>query len=276
MRTITIPVICLAIALAGCPTGKPAGAPEDASAPSAESAKPIALPVENPPDASTRPIETWIPGLGDAKEEKRERAVQVLTERRDIDFEFLLKTWDGADPGPLRDGLARVLQIRPLLDADAVVVGEGIGYYPKSHMTGIEGECLVCAQGRLALRVDEVLKGAEFVDEAFKVFSMIRRLPGHASHELPDLFNLTKGKPFLLLRAPETASISALKELDASFRGKKGMWIITGVPGRKTTADIRNEGKLRPEIILTWLCAFEEVPPDAGKRIRATLALIGR
>jgi hypothetical protein len=206
----------------------------------------------------------------------RERAVKILTGRRDADFEILLRAWDEASPGPVRSGLARILQIRTLLDADAVVAGEGIGYYPKSHMTGIEGECLVCAEGRLAARVDRVLKGNGFVEAAGEVFSMIRRLPGHASHELPALFNLCGEAPFLLLRAPGGKSPDGLRALDTGFRGKKGIWILTADPRRKTRADILKSGSVRPEFLLAWLCDFEEAPAGSEARIAATLAMIGK
>ena len=75
MRKTDIAALGLALILAACPSRKPppGETPPSGGAP----AKPIALPVDAPPSTSPRSIETWIPVLGDLKEEKRERAVQV-------------------------------------------------------------------------------------------------------------------------------------------------------------------------------------------------------
>jgi hypothetical protein len=236
----------------------------------------VEQPAGEPAAPASLSLEDLVAGLESDEAKTRDMAVRALEERRGAEFEKILAAWKESEKGDLRRGLERVLRIDRLRNADVVAIGEGMGYHPRSHLGGIEGNCLVCAKGRLALRIDRVLKGDAVVGDAHKVFNLIRRLPGHAAHELPKLFEAIPGKNLMLLEAPgRGTSMKDLKALDASFTGSKGIFLLKANPERKDLAAIRASGRINPEVILHWICEYEKMDLGEEKRIEKTLEAMG-
>jgi hypothetical protein len=200
-----------------------------------------------------------------------------LTGVRDEAYEGLIEAWQEAGPGAVRDGLSALLEVEALGKADWVVRGDGIGYYPRSHMSPIEGNCLVCAQGRLVIDAKEVWKGRERFEEAQQVFRLIARLPGHASHELPEVLEKAGGAGLAFLAVDRSGrSIEDIQRLDEVHAGRRGVWILAFPEDPVTVADMRSRGSIAPRYLLSWLAEGRFVPDASAGRIAATLQALSR
>lgn len=222
--------------------------------------------------AADRSLADWIGLLGD--ETKRLDALEHLVSVRDERYEDLLDPWKEAG-GAVRKGLEEVLQIDLLREADMVVRGRGMEYQPRSHLGGISGECLVCAKGRLPISVAEVWKGESLFREGQGTFGILRRLPGHAAHELPKIMEGLDSMGLIYVEAkPDGEGLEALKVLDETHKRREGVWILRFPEHPVTVGDMRSGGTIKPEFLLTWIAEAVFVPDEGADRIAATLQAI--
>ncbi|MCU0723377.1 MAG: hypothetical protein MUC63_07160 [Planctomycetes bacterium] len=177
-----------------------------------------------------------------------------------------------APAGPPKPPAASGPHAEALNKAEIVVIGECLGYYPREHLAGMECECLIGGIGRLPVRVDEVLKGAELAGEARKLFDLIGALRGHAAHELPELRKACEDKTFLLLRAGKIeGGLEGLAKTDASFKGKKGIWCLRLGHEKKSLEQIRASGRLDPDVLADWIFEWEFLDASEEAKVREAL-----
>jgi hypothetical protein len=181
------------------------------------------------------------------------------------------------EPKPAEAKAGAVAHAEALGKAEIVVIGECLGYYPRSHLEGISCECMVGGVGRLPVRADEILKGAELAGEARELQDRIGSLPGHAAHELPELRTACGDKTFLFLRPGKAeGGQEGLERLDASFKGKKGIWLLRLGHEKKGLDRIRASGRVSPDVLLDWIFEWEFLETSEEAKVREALAAGGK
>jgi hypothetical protein len=247
--------------------------------PAADSESGTSSPQANASQAQALPpktVEGWIARLGGTDQAARDEAITHLESVRDAEYAPILDAWEKAPDGKARELLDLVLQTELLRKADLVVIGEGLRYYPRSHLAGISGECRVCAQGRLAIAVDRALKGGDRLGQAGEFFAVIGRLPGHAAHELPEVLKEigARSLAYVLLDGGKM-KMEDLKKADEEHTGRKGIWALRFREKPVTFSDMREKDKISPDFLLTWLCDGDFLPESAAERVAATLGKLG-